>query len=66
MTKVITLPLIGVGEASKSLELFPVQVRRLIERGELPAIKTALGYLVDRDDVEAIRAKREETLRSEK
>lgn len=51
--------LITVRDASVRLDCSTVWVRNLIADGKLPAIRTAIGYLIDPDDVEALRKERE-------
>ncbi len=51
--------LIPLREASQRLGISREMVRRLLHRGELAYVQTALGRLFHPDDVERLRLKRE-------
>ena len=44
--------LIGIQEAAKILNVSESTARRMADRGDFSAVKTALGRLADREDVE--------------
>lgn len=50
---VMAAPMWSVAEAARSLGVHPVNVRKLIASGELPAIESGGRYLIDRAAVEA-------------
>jgi hypothetical protein len=50
---------IGTGEAGRRLRMHPVNVLRLINLGELPAVLVAGRWLIDPAKVEELRRKRE-------
>lgn len=45
-------------QAAIKLGLSPQSVRRMIERGQLPAVRTSLGHLIDPRAVDAMAAQR--------
>jgi hypothetical protein len=51
--------LLGPSDAGRQLGVTGQWVRQLVERGELKGIKTSLGTLVDRRDVERLAAERQ-------
>ena len=51
--------LLGPSEAGRQLGVSSQWVRRLVERGELPGMKTSIGTLVRREDVERLAAERQ-------
>jgi len=51
-------------QAALMLGCSPQTIRRHVESGRLPAVRTALGRLVDRAAVEAMAARRAEATRT--
>jgi excisionase family DNA binding protein len=50
---------LSAGEAARRLGRSKQRVLQLIQSGDLSATRTMIGYLIDADDVEALRQKRE-------
>ena len=53
------LELLPIGEVARRLDRSTQQVRVYIDAGELPAVLTQLGRLVDPADVETFRQRRD-------
>jgi len=51
-------------EAGLVLKRSPARIRQMVDRGELPAIWTALGRLIDRAAVEALAASRRQAAKT--
>lgn len=52
-------PLMTMGEASKTLDVVPASVRRFVDTGVLPSLRTMTGVrLVRKSDVDALAAAR--------
>ena len=54
---------IGTAQAARLLGLSEQRVRQLADAGELPSMRTPLGRLFDRGDVEALAEAREQAQR---
>jgi hypothetical protein len=44
--------------AARSLDLSVARIHQLLRSGDLPATRTPLGYLIDPQDIAALRARR--------
>jgi len=51
--------LLTTGQAARRLDRSTARIHQLIRSGDLPAVKTAIGHLIDPVDVERLRLERE-------
>ena len=56
---VVTIPGMTTSEVARALGLSSARIRQLLQAGELPYRQTALGRLVDPEDVAWLRVERE-------